>query len=384
MVYVTDPGPTPWSRLCIRQADVVLVVASADSEPRPWWGLADSGDPLSQARSVEFMLLHGALQTARLSRSWLLIQRCNRIHHIYNLDDIARTARILTGRSVALVLSGGGARGFAHVGVMRALHEARIAVDSIGTTSIGAVIGAGWASGWTWAEMRDRMHRCFVASNPLSDYTLPTVSLVAGRKVCRLLRREFGDRDIEDLRLPYFCVSANLTTGQLQVHRRGAVWLWVRASLSIPGILPPVFTEKQAYIDGATLNNLPVDIMRESHKGPIVAVDVGGHRGFSSDLEMTEMPPIWRMDSLFGRGRPRINIMQILLRAGMLNSAATSIEQRELADLLIKPPIESVDLLDWSAFERTMELGYRHAVQVLERQSDKLGAASASAIRSGA
>jgi NTE family protein len=213
------------------------------------------------------------------------------------------------------------------------------------------------------------MHRCFVATNPLSDYTLPLMSLVAGRKVGRLLRHEFGDGNIEDLRLPFFCASASLSTGQLTVHQRGKVWLWLRASIAIPGILPPVFTEKQAYIDGATLNNLPVDVMREQHHGPIIAVDVGADRSFECDLEMSETPPLWKLGG-FSRRRP--SIMQILLRAGMLNQASSAIARRELADVLLKPPLERVDLLDWHAFERAIDIGYRYAVRALAQQSGNL------------
>jgi NTE family protein len=297
------------------------------------------------------------------------------LHHVHGPADIARVARLLTGRSVGLVLSGGGARGFAHIGVLRALREANIPVDSIGATSIGAIIGAGWAAGWDYEEMVERIRRTFVSSNPLSDYTLPIISLVAGRKVSRLLRQEFGETDIEDLRLPFYCVSANLTNGQLAVHRRGKVWLWLRASIAIPGVLPPVCTEKQAYVDGATLNNLPVDVMREGFRGPIIAVDAGGERGFSSELDMTELPPIWKIRSLLRHMRPSANIMRILLRAGMLNSAATSIAQRELADLLLRPPLEGVDLLDWRAFDRAIDIGYRYAAQALESQGSRLYAA---------
>jgi len=372
VVYVTDSQSTNWSRLCIRQADMVLLVAQADSEPRPWWGLEGTSDRTADIRTAELILLHGRARRTCLARSWLLVQRCRRIHHVQNTDDIARAARLLTGRGVGLVLSGGGARGFAHIGVMRALREARIAVDSIGTTSIGAVIGAGWAAGWDHQQMLERMRRSFVQSNPLNDYTLPLMSLVAGRKVCRLLRREFGELDIEDLHLPYFCVSANLTNGQLTVHRGGRLWFWLRAAVSIPGILPPVFTQEQAYVDGATLNNLPVDIMREQHRGRIIAVDVGGSHGFVSNLEMTEMPGLWRIWRLLGRGRPHVNIMQILLRTGMLNSAAASIEQRELADVVLRPPLERIDLLDWRAFDRAIDIGYRDAVQALEHHAARL------------
>jgi NTE family protein len=372
VVYLTDPRPTNWSRLCLRQADVLLLVAHHGSKPQRWRALDGADGRSAEMRTAEILLLHPDGRGAYAAGGWLDVQPCRRLHHVRNIDDIARVARLLTGRSVGLVLSGGGARGFAHIGVMRALREAKIAVDSIGATSIGAIIGAGWAAGWDYQEMRDRMRRSFVTSNPLSDYTLPLISLVTGRKVSRMMRQEFGETDIEDLRLPYYCVSANLATGQLAVHRRGKLWMWLRASIAIPGILPPVFTQHQAYVDGATLNNLPVDIMREDLNGPIIAVDAGADRSFISDLEMTETPPLWRISSVFGRRWPRVNIMQILLRAGMLNSAAATIGQRELADVLLRPPLERVDLLDWQAFERVIDIGYRYAAGALQNQITKI------------
>jgi NTE family protein len=244
-------------------------------------------------------------------------------------------------------------------------------VDAIGATSIGAVIGAGWAAGWTYTEMKERVHRSFVATNPLGDYTLPFVSLVAGRRVNHLLRAEFGEAHIEDLLLPFFCVSANLTNGQAAVHRHGLLWQWLRASVAIPGVLPPLFAQKQVHVDGATINNLPVDIMRDGLDAAVIAVDVGADRTFETNAEMSEMPNIWRLLSWLRRERPRVNILQILLRSGMINSAASTIAQRELADLVLKPPLERIDLLDWKSFDRAIELGYRYASEAL----DKHGAA---------
>jgi NTE family protein len=321
-------------------------------------------DAASPGRSIELVLL-GRAQPSLTGRKWLSLHQVRRHHHVRNADDLARVVRLLTGRALALVLSGGGARGFAHIGVLRALQAAKLPVDAIGATSIGAIIGAGWAAGWSYAELLERMRRSFVTRNPIGDYTLPLVSLASGGRVVRLLRAEFGDLHIEDLPLPFFCVSANLTNGQAAVHRRGMLWLWLRAAVSIPGVLPPVFTEKQVHVDGATINNLPVDFMRESMEGAIVAVDVAADRMFETSAEMSEVPPAWRLWSWLRRDRPRVNIVQVLLRCGMINSAAATIAQRALADLVVKPPLERIDLLDWKAFDRVVELGYRHASEVL-------------------
>src|SRR6267143_511274 len=372
VVYVADSQQTNWTKLCLRQADSVLLLAPSDGEPRAWRALEANHDLGSAGRSVELVLLSQGAHHTSTSRRWLTLCQVRRHHHVRGPADLARLARLLTGRALAVVLSGGGARGFAHIGVMRALQAAKLPVDAIGATSIGAIIGAGWAAGWSYAEMIERMRRSFVDQNPLGDYTLPFVSLVAGRRVGRMLRAGFGETHIEDLQLPYFCVSANLTNGQAAVHRRGKLWLWLRASVAIPGVLPPVFTEKQVHVDGATINNLPVDIMRETLDGAIVAVDVGADRMFETNAEMSEVPPAWRLLPWLRRDRPRVNILQVLLRSGMINSATATTAQRELADLVLKPPLERIDLLDWKASARVVERGYRYASETLEERAGEL------------
>jgi NTE family protein len=231
---------------------------------------------------------------------------------------------------------------------------------------MGAIMGAGIALGWSIEEMTERFRRSFVDSNPLSDYTIPVFSLVSGNKVVRLLRREFGTASIEDLPLPYFCVSADLTTGRLATHQHGPLWQWLRASIAIPGVLPPVFLGGHVYVDGGAMNNLPVDIMRSLGRGPVIGVDVGADETFTSPGEAVDLPRPWQfgrwLQSL--RGRPRI--LQILWRAGMINSAAATALQREQSDLLLHPPMNSLDLLDWRSFDHAVELGYRHALDALE------------------
>jgi NTE family protein len=369
VLYVSDPQPSNWSKLCLRQADSLLLLARCDRAPRAWEALQAIGADAGTASAAEIVLMHDGARDSPQPRRWLDLQPFKRHHHVRGPGDIARLARLLTGHAVGVVLSGGGARGFAHIGVMRAMQVARLPIDAIGATSIGAIVGAGWAAGWSYEEMIERFRRSFVDSNPLGDYTLPLVSLVAGRRVGRRLRAEFGETHIEDLQLPYFCVSANLTNGQAAIHRRGRLWLWLRASAAIPGILPPVVTDKQMYVDGATINNLPVDVMRETLNGTIVAIDAGANRMLETSIEMTEVPSAWHFAAWLRRRPASINILQILLRASMINSVAHTVSQRALADLVLKPPLERIDLLDWRAFDRIIELGYRYASEALERNA---------------
>jgi NTE family protein len=214
--------------------------------------------------------------------------------------------------------------------------------------------------------MLDVFRRTFVDSNPLGDYTLPLVSLVAGRRVTSRLRREFGDVAIEDLPLPFYCVSTNLTSGLAAVHRSGELWRWLRASVAIPGVLPPVMHHGEVFVDGATINNLPVDVMREAGRGVVIGVDVGADRTFTTDIEDTDAPPLWKLiSSLRRKDRKRPNIFQLLWRSGMVNSAAATLARRHQTDLLLQPPLEDVDLLAWRHFDRAINAGRAHAWQKL-------------------
>jgi NTE family protein len=267
---------------------------------------------------------------------------------------------------VGLVLSGGGARGFAHLGVIRALREARVPLDFVGGSSIGGIIAAGVAMRWSDAEMRERYRRSFVDSNPVNDYTFPFIALARGHKVSRLLQREFGQIAIEDMAIPFYCISANLSTGRATEHLSGSLWQALRATVAIPGVLPPVFRGEEVLVDGAAINNLPVDVMQQHLPGFVIGVDVGADRSFTADAAQGEGPPLWKYFSKRRNGRSRINIFQVLMRAGMVNSATTAAQQRELADLLLKPTLANIDLLNWQAFDRAIDAGYAYAAAAIE------------------
>lgn len=348
VVYVADPGSTGWTRQCCRQADAILLLAPAGGDARPWpEGILAAAT--ARGARVDMALLHDERIDAGAATRWLQTSTVALHHHIVDTSDLARLARLLTRRGVGLVLSGGGARGFAHLGVIRALREARVPIDFVGGSSIGSIIAAGVAMGWSDEEMRMRYRRSFVDTNPVNDYTFPLVALTRGRKVTRLLRREYGEVLIEDLRLPFFCVSANLTTGRALEHRDGCLADALRASVAIPGVMPPMYRGDDVLVDGAAINNLPVDVMQSHAPGMVIGSDVGADRFVP------------------GRGgKRRINIFQILMHAGMVNNASSAAAQRELADVLFKPPLANVDLLNWHAFDRAIEAGYDYARQTLE------------------
>ncbi len=367
VVYVGDPMPGRWTHLCVRQADALLLLARAESEAGSWAALSGARESRMAPQRAELVLMHDGDIVRGAATRWLAQQPAVPHHHITGPADVARVARMLTGRGVGLVLSGGGARGFAHIGVVKALREAGVPIDLVGGTSMGGILGAGVAQCWSVDELKQRFRAAFVEANPLRDYTLPFVSLVSGRKVSRLLRKDFGDVAIEDLPLTFFCVSSNLTTGHSEVHRRGMVWLWLRASVAIPGVLPPVVHKGEVLVDGGTMNNLPVDAMRELGRGPVIGVDVGADRAFTTDSDEVDVPLPWQLMSWFRARRHRPNIFQILWRAGMVNSSAMTAAHREKTDLLLQPPLAQIDMLNWSAFERAIDTGYEYTVRRLQQ-----------------
>jgi predicted acylesterase/phospholipase RssA/CRP-like cAMP-binding protein len=322
------------------------------------------------------VLLQRADPAPGSTRLWLAaFPQVSAHHHVRHDGDLARLARRLTGRATGLVLSGGGARGFAHIGVVRALRDAGIEIDYVAGCSIGAIIGAGVACDWSYPQMVENYRRCFVDTNPLSDWTLPLVSLRSGRKVARLLREAFGATlDIEDLPLPFFCVSSNLTEGALEVHERGPLWRWLRASCAIPGVLPPVFANGRVLVDGGVIDNLPVAELRKRLDGEIVAVDVGGNYRLETAMEESELPAWWRLVPEFFGTRKRPSLGQILLRAGMVNSDATVQRRRRQTRLLLKPALEGIDLLEWQAFQRAIDLGYQYTLRQVGGPRDALTA----------
>src|ERR1700683_5115199 len=180
------------------------------------------------------------IRAALRSNSCSIADNPSRRHKRWHCSSVSERVFNSTMSGKACRAICGDSRGLAHVGVIRALHESGLEVDLLGGASMGSIVAAGAAIEWSDEELRGHMREAFFDDNPVSDYTVPLISLVRGRKTSNFLRSHFGSMQIEDIPCPYFCVSANLTTGQLKIHRTGPLWLATRASVSIPGVLPPV------------------------------------------------------------------------------------------------------------------------------------------------
>jgi NTE family protein len=362
--YVAETGETAWGQHCLRQADRSFWVGRGEAEP-------PSAAPFSVAHATlkpaDLLLVHRA-ECVRPSggRAWQKTLCCRQIFHARDGDpaDIARLARVITGRSVGVVLSGGGARGYAHVGALRALHEHGVPVDFIGGASMGAVIAAGLACGWDGDEMAKRVKTAFVETNPLSDLAVPFIALTRGRLVDRRLSENFGDIDILDLWRPFYCVSSDLTNGAHVVHDSGLLRRALRASIALPGILPPVIEGDNVLVDGGVMRNLPIDLMRDMHDGPIVAVDVSIDTGLTPrDIETPRSLAHWALSGAWRKGAP---IVSLLLRSATVTATRDVIAARGAADVFIAPALDGVEIRDWRAFEPAVEAGYQAATRALK------------------
>lgn len=367
-VFLVSPiADTRWFRTCLRQADRIWLLARADARPSVPLLPAEEASPARQFRLVDVILLHhGSDRVAATTDEWRSAGDAARLFHWHGMDDgdAARLARIIARRSIGLALSGGGARAYAHIGVIRALREAGLPFDTIGGTSMGAIIAACVAMGWDDDEIERRISKAFVESNPLGDYVLPVVGLVSGRRVEDRLREHFGEALIEDLHIPFFAVSTNLASGAIRVHRSGSLRKALRASISLPGILPPVVEGEHALlVDGAVLKNFPVDVLKELHRGPIIGVDVARRDGI--DPEDFRDPPsflAWVAAHGFQSPPP---IASLLMRAATIT--VDPWEGRSGADLLIAPEMGDMDMRDWKRFDEIIAAGYEAAVAALQR-----------------
>lgn len=365
VLLISTMGDNAWYRLAMRQADRIWVVARADAKPSyPLFPESDS--PAQSLKLVDVLLLHhGAERRACRPADWLDASGGARVFHWHKIDGehCDRLARTIAGRSVGVVFSGGGARAYAHIGVVRAMRELGIPIDFAGGASMGAVIAGCVAMGWDDDEIDMRIRKAFVETNPLADWNLPVVGMVKGHRVNARLQEHFGEAEIGDLEMPFFAISTNLSDGAYRIHRRGLLRHALRATISLPGILPPVVDHGEVLVDGAVLNNFPTDVMREFQRGFVVGCDVARAPEGLDPNEFINPPGFfgWVAKHGFSSAPP---IAGLLMR-----SATVSINPnagRELVDVLILPELKDIELRDWKAYDEAVEAGYLSALNALK------------------
>lgn len=380
VLLLADPEPTPWTRRVSRHCDELLLLADAQAEPAIHpieEHCLMRRAPLAEAAEI-LVLLHPAdTLCPRGTQQWL--QRRPVADHVHvrpALDrDMARLARIQSRTAVGLVLAGGGARGFAHLGIYRALQEEGVEIDCVGGTSIGSVMAAYVASDRPLDVVMANAREAF-RTNPTGDWSLlPLLSLIKGRRLRHILQQAVGQlvgfpAQVEDLWKNYYCVATNYSKASEQVVRRGSLVKSLLASISIPGALPPVVHEGDLLCDGGTFNNFPVDVMRGLRGvGTVIGVDLNFRKPRRIDLD--DVPTGWALlrDKLRPRARRRYKLPSLasyLMQVTILYSMSRQRQSQQLTDLYFNPPMDRVGMLQWNRFEQIVQQGYAHGIQVLD------------------
>ena len=367
VLYAAEDDEPVWKAIVGRQVDRLFGVGRGQDAPPDKVELCAS-PPLVEQHLIDLILMQtqGCALPAG-SEAWLRAAPANRLLHLRedSRRDIARLARTLVGQSLGVVLSGGGARAYAHIGTVKALHELDIPIDFIGGASMGAIIAAGVAMGWSDEELDWRIRKAFVESSPLGDATFPMVAMTRGAKVRDRLQEHFGETEIPDLWLPYFCVSSDLTTGEYHLHRRGKLARALQASVALPGVLPPVIDGDHVLVDGAVIKNFPTDVMRSMHLGPILGIDVAEARGLTAkDVQPPASISRWLTSGDWRRGPP---IVSILMRTATVSTAHEQAAARDYVDVFIAPDLGRIEIRDWKAYEPAVEAGYRATMEALSK-----------------
>ncbi|XP_022530419.2 patatin-like phospholipase domain-containing protein 6 isoform X3 [Astyanax mexicanus] len=398
VLYQTDNSMTPWTQRCIRQADCILIVGLGDQEPT--LGQLEQMLENTAVRALkQLVLLHredgpGPSRTVEWlnMRSWCsghLHLRCprrvfsrrspTRLREVYEKvfektadrhSDFSRLARVLTGNTIALVLGGGGARGCSHVGVIKAMEEAGIPIDLVGGTSIGSFIGALYAEERSAVRVKQRAREWSKAMNSVFktvlDLTYPITSMFSGSAFNTSISNVFEDKQAEDLWLPYFNVTTDITASAMRVHKDGSLWRYVRASMTLSGYLPPLCDPKDGNLlmDGGYINNLPADIARNIGAKTVIAIDVGSQD--ETDLcnygdSLSGWWLLWKRINPWAEKVKVPDMAEIQSRLAYVSCVRQlEVVKKSAYCEYIRPPIDRFKTMDFGKFDEIYDVGYQH------------------------
>ncbi|XP_072634984.1 patatin-like phospholipase domain-containing protein 7 isoform X5 [Canis lupus baileyi] len=404
VLYQADSTLTPWTQRCIRQADCILIVGLGEQEPtvgelermlestavraQKQLVLLHRQEGPAPARTVEWLNmrswcsghLHLCCPRRVFSRRSMpkLVEMYQRVFQRPpdRHSDFSRLARVLTGNAIALVLGGGGARGCAQVGIIRALAECGIPVDMVGGTSIGAFMGALYSEERNYSQIRIRAKEWAEDMTSMVktvlDLTYPITSMFSGAGFNSSICNVFKDRQIEDLWIPYFTITTDITASAMRVHTDGSLWRYVRASMSLSGYMPPLCDPKDGHLlmDGGYINNLPADVARSMGAKVVIAIDVGSQ----DETDLTNYGDAlsgWWL--LWKRWNPLATKVKVLNMAEIQTRLAYVCCVRQLEMVknseyceYLRPPIDSYRTLDFGKFNEICEVGYQHGRTVFD------------------
>lgn len=365
--YLADETLTNWTKFCIRQADSLAFLAIAEERD---FDLSEVEHYIIESqhhfakRSI-LLILHNTATRPNNAQNWLQNRLVNAHYHLRKntTAGISRMMRIFTDNTISLVLSGGGARGLAHIGVYRLLEERGIPIDYIAGTSMGAMLAATFAMGYTSSEIFDLVEEYLIKGAKI-DFTFPYIAIAAGKRAADNLRQLYGEKtQIEDLWLNYFCVSTDLISQNSYVHDRGLLWESIRSSISLPFIYPPVAFNDKLLIDGGVLNNIPIDVMRRySNSSKIIASNISSKHSF----QPTPLPYSlsgWKLlyNKFLGKKTLPISLGELVLQLLTISSQQNTERVMSMADYGISLKVEQFGILDFKKYKEITDAGYQQA-----------------------
>ena len=376
---------TSWSKMCVQEADRILLIGSGggvhtktklEEKIFEW--------KTTYSPKSELVLLHQKNSKPRNTKNFLNERDVVRHHHVWidDLETYARLVRILSGQSIGLVLGGGGVRAATQIGLIKAFLEEGIPIDHIGGTSIGALVGAMYALGLSTNEMKGIIKERIVKTNLFNDYVAPFVSLIRGRKYAKFLKDIYSTNEIEDMSLDFFSVATNLTKGRLETRDRGLAWLAVRASASLPAILPPLIENENLYVDGGLLDNVPGEVMRSRGVSKIIAVDVSSAQNTERDVNLGRMikqagetPSFWKvLWNKLTRSKNKIaSLGDVIVRSMVVGSRERSQKTKESVDVYVRMPVDDWGMLEFEATSELVKIGYDHSRKHIKEWKKSLG-----------
>lgn len=371
---VCDMENPDWARQCIAYCDLVIVATDFNADEKLYeieQELHLYTDNVLN-KKIYLLLLHNEAAALPVHTNKWFAGRTVDLHlHMrkQHTADTRRFCRIVTHQAVGLVLGGGGARGFAHVGVAKALMEQGLEFDFIGGTSAGAVYGAGLTH--TDFDFEKVMQLCKLAADSRltsNDLTLPIVSLMSGKKIRKFLDTMFGESHLEDLWVNTYCVSANFSNASLKIHEKGLTKLQVAASMAIPGVFPPVIINKHLHIDGGVIDNLPVEAMYKKPVRHIIAVSLSAEE--TAEVDLHEVPSSWELfwSKFTNNGSQQVQLpglSSILINSITINSRHRQESSKPNASIFLELDLKEFKFLDWENWQQLIEKGYEQTKQQL-------------------
>ena len=374
--YLTDHTVTDWTKFCIRQADSIAFLAQAaqnDFERSEIEYYLEEHTHHFIKRNI-LLLLHNTSEQPHNTQYWLQKRTVSNHYHVRTdtEEGIARMMRIFTGNTISLVLSGGGARGLAHIGLIQLMEERNIPIDYIAGTSMGAMLAAAFAMGYSTEEVLEIVHSQLIKSSRI-DFTFPYISIASGKRVSDGLKKMYGEKNnIEDLWLNYFCVSTDLVSQKLYVHDKGPLWESIRSSISLPFIYPPVALGNKLLLDGGILNNIPIDVMRNySNSSRIIASNIADNTVF----KLNPLPDFlsgWKLLYNKFRGKESIlplNLGELVLRLLTISSHQNTERMMAMADVCVSHKADQFGMLDFKRYREIAKCGYEQAKKQFKAQN---------------